>query len=169
MIDEPEKGSILYVSEELQPASEFLTLSEEKLFWTSGTPPTNPVTSTEVPTYLLRMFDWVYTLHNVISLPAAVFTLPGYINDASVTSRDLGRVFAAGTLLCGNPSLNRQITSEGITAWTVTFRFTYKAEGWNNFPRLSTNGTGITWGPVYASDGTRKYPYTSANFGAIVI
>jgi len=138
--DLPTEGQQTYVTESLEPAAEFLTLTHDKLFWdTNGE---TLIDSTEAPARVIRMLDWVYTINRISYLPSEVFDLPGCVNKYDIYSWSLNRWFAWETLLCGNPSLRRETTSEGTTAWTVTFRFTYRNAGtfasplgWNVFPR----------------------------------
>ena len=138
--DLPSENEETYVTESLEPATEFLTMPHDGLYWdTGGTEPINP---TEAPAKLVRMTAWVYTLHALKELPSAVFELPGDVNLDDVYSWSLNRWFAYETLLCGDPSLSREKTSTGVTAWTVTFRFIHRNAGtfinplgWNEFPR----------------------------------
>ena len=136
----PTENEETYVTESLEPATEFMTMSANNLFWDrSGEEPIDP---TEAPAKLVRMTAWVYTLHALKSLPAQVFTLPGTVNLSDVYSWSLNKWFAYETLLCGDPSLSREKTATGVTAWAVTFRFIEKNAGsflnplgWNEFPK----------------------------------
>ena len=68
--------------------------------------------------------------------------------------------------------MNREITSEGTTAWTITVRFTYRAEGWNYFPRPDQTTLNVIHFELLYSDeaGTNPvYPYASSNFGAAIL
>jgi hypothetical protein len=169
-VDGPSQtGQTTYVTENLEPSLEFLTLSDQKLYWDSARTAANKLKASEVPSYIVRMTDWVYTIHRTYVMPAAVIELPGYVNSSSVYSYTLDYTFGAETLLCGNPSMLREFTSDGIATWTVTFRFTHKPEGWNNFPRTSNNASGITWGPIYQADSAnRKVIYPLGNFNALI-
>lgn len=169
--DQPDTGTVYY-TESLEPASEFLTLSvkndadEAILFWDNAQ--AEPLSDAEKPSKVIRMVDWVYTLHHLSYIPAFVFTHPGTINNASVYSRSLNATFAAGTLLCGNPTMSREISSEGITTWTITVRMTYKKETWQYFPRSTDTGD-LVFGPLYDTGGNLKGIYDFANFNSIVI
>ncbi len=166
-VDAPgEQGSTLYVTENLEPASEFITLPNNGLFW--GTDH-KQLESGESPAKIIRMVDWVYTIHHLGFIPAWIWTHPGTVNNAAITSWELGKSFAAETLLCGNPSLSREITSEGATAWTITIRMTYRAETWNKFPRPSAAGGILTWEYVEDAGETNIPIYTLADFTDILI
>ena len=57
------------------------------------------------------------------------------MNEATVSSYTLGISFPAQTLLFNPPTCQRKVMmgpSPNLT-WTVTYRFTYKACGWNQF------------------------------------
>lgn len=167
--DQPETG-IVYVTEAIEPASEFLTLPYEKVYWSDDV----VINAGESPSKLMRMSDWVYTIHYAASIPSWVWTHPGTVNNATVYSRQFDRNFPAETLLCGNPSMAREITSEGTTAWTLTIRFTYKAEGWNKFPRTDkTTNKVLKFENIYkatgGADGDLILCYETSNFTSIVI
>jgi len=162
---EPEQG-VVYVTESLEPASEFLTLSHEGLYWDVAQ--AEPLGDTDAPAVILRMIDWVYTLHFMSHIPSWVWSHPGTVNNATVYSRELNKYFPAYTLLCGNPTLSREVTSEGTTAWTITARFTYRYETWNKFPRTTEAGA-LDFYPIYDKNGNAKAFYTATNFGSIVI
>jgi len=166
--DAPEGDSTTYVSESLEPASEFLTLNPEKLYWSDGT----SLDINEAPTRIVRMVDWVYTLHFMPYVPFWVWTHPGTVNNTAVYSKGLNVTFAAGTLLCGNPSLSRSITNEGATAWTITVRFTYRAVGWNRYPRPDkTTNNEINFEYIYSDKNGAKIvcPYPYSNFGSVIV
>jgi len=151
-----------YVSESLEPAAEFVTLSGHKLWWNSGK--TIPASDTEAPQKLLRMLEWVYTIHKIAAVPAATFTLLGCVNDGSVTSRTLGMTFATETLLYNPPQLSREWTAGGVPTWTLQYRLTYKPAGWNKFFKAGS----ATPATLYDDTGAAFLPYTPANFGALV-
>ncbi len=154
-----------YVSESLEPAAEFITLSKDKLYWSNDQ--TSPLTDIEAPAKVIRMVDWVYTIHGKTRVPDWVWTHIGKINDSSVTSSTLNRTFAERTLLCGNPSLERNWDTDGTPRWQVTTRLTYRPDTWNKFPRASANGT-LSMSSIYDGAGTEKQFYETANFSSII-
>lgn len=164
----PEPEEETYISESIEPAAEFLTLSEKGLYWGTGA---NKVAleANEAPAKIIRLVDWVYTLHQVKTIPNWIWTLPGCINSGSVTSRRLNKTFAAETLLCGNPALSREVTSEGTKAWALTARMTYRPPGWNKWPRTAATGGDLSFESIYDSAGTAKKFYETASFGSIVL
>ena len=173
----PPAGETVYISESLEPAAEFLTLNRKGFYFGTGASKVSlEENDLEAPAKIDRMIDWVYTIHRVPTLITAYFDLPGKVNNAAVYSRSLNITFPAETLLCGNPSLSREITSTGITAWTITFRFTYKNSGtiasplgWNYFPRTdNADSGGINYEQI--TDGTDAIPiYTLADFSTVVL
>ena len=126
-------------------------------------------TGMEAPAKIMRMVDWVYTIHWLPFLPAAVWTHIGTVNNAAIWSLTLGKLFEQETLLCGNPSLTRQFTSEGIGAWEITWRFTYRKEGWNKFPRTDNAGAaGINMEHIRTEAGIAIPFYELKNFGELI-
>ena len=161
-----EAGSTVYVTESLESQTEFITLTHKGLAWDAGK--TIKLADTEAPSKLLHRIDWVYTIHQMLGIPAWLWTHPGTVNSAGVTSRELGKYFAAETLLFGNPSLSREVTSEGTTAWTITCRFSYQPDTWNKYPRTATGGT-LANATVYDTAGAAKKFYSTSDFGSIVL
>ncbi len=176
--DQPPEGETVYVTESLEPAAEFITLNRDGLYFGTGASAVSlKDQNIEPPAKIERMTDWVYTIHRVPTLPSEVLTLPGKINSAAAYSRSLNITWPALTLLCGNPSLDRQITSQGVTAWTVTFRFTYRNHGdaatplgWQHFPRTDTVATGNALLFERITDGTDNIKiYEEASFAGLII
>lgn len=160
----------VYVSESLEPATEFLTMKTDGLGYSDGT----LLDEGEAPGKLIRMIDWVYTIHELNYIPAEILILPGYVNGVAIKSKSLGLTFPAGTLLFGNPSLERQHRADGATAWSVTFRFTYRASGWNYFPRVVSAGGDLVWTQIYpvangVVTGAAINFYPFANFAPVII
>jgi len=165
---------MVFVSETLEPASEFMTLPRKGLYLGTGA---NKVSlenlNLEPPAKIIRMVEWVYTIHQYNRIPEFFFTLPGKVNDGYVHSRSLDITFPAETLLCGNPTLKREITTLGKTTWTITLRFTHRnagtfdsPKGWNYFPRTDSLGASgeITWEQIYDGSGTAVKIYEPADF-----
>lgn len=153
-----------YATESIEPASEFVTVGNTNLQWADGVA-LEPI---EAPSIIIRMVEWVYTIHNVSSVPSWIWTLPGRINDAIVTSSDFGS-FAKHTLLCGNPSLSRTITERGRSDWNLVARLTYREQTWNKFPRASKDGAEITYEKLYDSSMTQKRVYLEGDFSDIIL
>ncbi len=162
---EPDEGTV-YITESLEPASEFLTLSHEGIYWDNAQ--AEPLGETEAPAKIIRMIDWVYTLHYIGYIPSWVWTHPGSVNNAAVYSRELDVTFNTGTLLCGNPTLSREVTNTGDTSWTITARFTFRWDTWHKFPRTNAAGD-LNFVNIYDGAGSIKYVYNTVDFGNIVI
>lgn len=165
----------VFITESIEPAAEFLTLTRKGLYFGTGGSAVPLDEDAEPPAMIIRMFDWVYTLRGVWGLGAAYYDLPGKVNNAIVYSRALSRIFPAETLLCGNPSAHREITRYGDFTWTITYRFTYRnhgtladPKGWNFWPRTdNADVDGIDFERI--TDGTDNVPiYTLADFSAVV-
>ena len=164
--DEPDSGETTYISESIEPASVFMTLDKGGLYWDAGQ--TTPIKDMEAPQKIIRMGDWIYTKHFAPSIPSWIWTHPGTINAATVKSKELAKTFLKETLLCGNPTLSREITSEGATKWSVTVRITYNPNTWNKFPRASADGA-LAFSTIYDGAGAAKTFYDTSDFGDIVV
>jgi len=172
--DDPPPGETQYVTESLVASGEYLTLPRKGLFFGSGDGAVSLEDyDIEVPTKIVPMREWQYTVHRYAVLPSAILTLPGRINSSPVYSRHLGLTFPAGTLLCGPIETAREYTSTGAMAASVTWHFLYKnngdlvtPKGWQWFPR--TDGGEVTWERI--TDGIDNVDiYAEADFSGAVL
>ncbi len=167
-------GIPIYITETIQPATEFLTLSNVGVYWPDGT----SVSQVEAPAKIVRMMEWSYTLHQVPiavsnSFSGAIFNLPGKINDRKVYSNLWGSHFAARTLLAGNPTINHTITAAGVRTMDITMTFTFRNIEWNRFPRIRSSASGgyVTWEYLYAASNQTGQikPYNEYNFAGFIL
>jgi len=160
------------VEESLEPSVEFLTLPTKDIY-IGGTPVED--TGIATPAKAIQMVDWVYTMYHRWFLPSTFFTMTGKVNSAAVASRTLydatgaPYVFGAETLLCNPPSARREHYSSGVSLWTVTFRFTYRQDGWNKFPYWNTTTNALTWDNLKDGDGHAIPIYETGSFSGVII
>lgn len=148
---------IALVTESLEPAAEFVTLSGKGLEWADT--PGEPIEAGDEPTILNRIIDWVYTIHQLTTLPAAFLNLVGSVNNAQVVSHSLNFTFDPEVLLYQGASPRRIITTEGTEAWEVTLRFTARRFGWNKWWRSGYTEPQRLW------NGAIQYkPFPLVNF-----
>jgi len=164
-----------YITETMEPAAEFLTLTHEGLHWYDGT----PLGAVEAPALISRYTDWVYTLHQLpfIGIPAEWFFLAGCVNSTATYSRRWNKWFAAETLLAGSPTIETEVTSIGTARCSVTFRFTHKNQGtyavpigWNHFPQPNKAGAALNWSRIYmdATHTTARIWYPLVDFRKVI-
>lgn len=160
------------VSESLEPTAEFLTLPPEKFLWGSGTVGTGvDLEEDEAPGMLIRGMDYVLTRYQVPYIPIALTTLPGKVNDATVTasllltSPGVCMAFAAETLLFGNPTLQRTTKTDNSPCWTINYRFSYRPSGWNKYWRSGASTPGYE--TLYEKGGSAYKSYPTASFAGI--
>ena len=156
--------------ERLEPASEFLTLDGTQLKWADGT----AFGSMESPGKLCYQLNYVVTLYNLATIPAAALSLMNYVNAEPLTPTTAGLgslIFAAGTLLCCAIFTERVITTAGSDKWDVTYTFAYRpnwngatATGWNYLFRPSTNLYELFY---RKSDDGQSVMYPSGDFTAL--
>ena len=157
-----EKGaaSELY-SESIEPAAEFLTLDNELFAWSDG----EELKENEAPGRLFITCDYVLSRYGLTSLPSAVFSLIGCVNNAQFVSPTLGWTFAAQTLLFNPPTASRKVSTEFESlVWDITIRMTYNPNTWNKFWRADTQ----QWETIKIIGGSTYNNYTPANFGALL-
>lgn len=167
-------GIPIYITETIQPATEFLTLDNTDIYWGDNT----AISDVEAPAKIIRMLEWSYTLHQVpfavsSSFTGAIFGLPGKINDRNMYSELWKDYFPARTLLAGNPTINHTITSAGKRTMDITMTFTFRNIEWNRFPRVRAGASGgdLTWEYLYASTGASGQikPYEEADFSGFIL
>ena len=169
-------GNVVSVTEDIRPASEFLTLPTEGLFWGKGEDKV-PLEDLHAPAMAVEMYEWIYNIRNAKKVPdELIFTHPGKINSKPVTSRAYNKNFPAGTLLCGNPEVRQEITPDGGQTFDITLRYTFSyngidsvsgdAIGWNYYPHVVE--TEIKWERI--TDGTSDVTfYKEENFGEVIV
>lgn len=123
------------ISESLEPTVEGQVL-DHKLFKWSGDG--KLLEENEAPVRLVRGLNLVRTLYKVASIPAAVLSAQGCVNNANYTSTLLGLTFASETLQFGGAFPQRTITTSGSQGWDVTLKFRYQKDGWNKFYRAES-------------------------------
>lgn len=161
-------GRNVYVSEAIEPASEFLTLNGTDVYWADG----DLVEDIEYPAKIIKRFNWIYKIHQLDYIPSQVWYLLGQINNNNVYSRILDKTILPGHLLFGNPSIDSTITAEGLPTHDITLRLTYQEENWNKFPKLNTAvGGSPDWQYLYKDDsaGDQVRIYASNNFSGIIV
>ena len=149
------------VTESLEPAVEFMTVPHEGLYWDAGK--TLPLIEAEAPAWQFKTMDWVYTRHQVRTIPSGVFSLVGCCNDAVVYSYSLRHTFPAFTLLYNVPQLSRTLTALGWSVWEISFRFTYRPQGWNKFRKADG-----AWSFMYDSGGDPFIMYPPSSFTVVL-
>lgn len=165
--DEAEASTEVLITESLEPTVEFLTLPNRKLFWDTGAEQSDQLQVDESPGFQIRMMEWIYTIHFMPFIPADAMDLQGFVNDATLTSPSLGKSWAAETLLYFGASPSRQITSQGIQAWEITYRFGIREQGWNNYPKAGVDG--FTFQPIYKDGGDRLINYPLADLSSLLL
>ncbi len=119
------------ISESLEPTAEFLTLDHTPFRWDGG----DHLNEQEAPGRQIKMLDYVFTRHDIDTVPLQALQLLGKVNQIDLVANFLGVIFRAETLLYNPPTIFRRIDTQGNAKLTVTYRFTYKVEGWNVFWR----------------------------------
>lgn len=170
-------GALVTITETLQEASEFITLPEKGLYWLVSTGPFvgEELDYMDAPGKISQLLEWTYEIRNALYVPAGVWGYPGHVNTYEVYSRTFDIRFPAGTLLCGNPTVSKEI-SFSATTFNISLRFlaknngTYAApKGWNYFPRVSKVGGAISFEPIYDTNGVAKIIYPYADFRSIFV
>ena len=166
--------------EHMETNAEFLTLPHQSLVWEFDydTRTEVPLKVDEAPGYLIRGCDYSITIFNVRWLSAAVFNLIGFVNHQPYSSWLLGWTFPTETLRYDGPTLQRTTDTEGIGAWTLVMKFSYKPQfcadvpgapgagqiyGWNHFYRAATGKFERQWRGV-APNKEIHYQYPLGDF-----
>ena len=159
---EDNDGPTTLASESIEPAGEFLTVSGKSQYWDAAK--TNQIGEDESIGILVRMADWVFTMHRMTHVPSGSWSLIGHCNSSAVNSRSLNFSFPAETLQFKAPRLSREITSDGYGAWQIEYRFTYRPNGWNKKFNKKTSA----WATVYDDNGSAVVYYPKSDFGGFI-
>ena len=160
------------IRETLNDAGEFVTLPTKGLYWGTGGEKEG-IDEMDAPGKVNKLLEWTVDIRGAVVVPANVWGHPGKINSAEITAPTIGVVFPPGTLLCGNPTIVKEV-SFTTTTYDITLRFLAKQngtfiapKGWNFFPRISAAGSTISYERI--TDGTdNKDFYASADFNDII-
>lgn len=124
-----------------------------------------PLVEEEAPGLLLRGLNLVITEMQVIPpLSPAILTSVGCVNDAPVTSAQLGLTFDTETLLYQAPSVTTTNNTLGQTQCQLVKKFTYQPLGWNKYPRALTN----SWESIYIAGGDEYKVYPAVSFAGLL-
>ena len=129
-----------YLTEDLQPLTEFISLDYRNFLWEDHRPSEGiPLKPGEEPGFATRGFEYVITRHFLPYIPVAILTSMGKVNSGPVVTYQLGLQFKQEQLLVGDPTLTRSFSREdGTKGWSLTQRFSYKEKGWNKFFRAES-------------------------------
>ncbi len=127
----------LLITEWTEGWSEHKTLNHAELQW--GPDATDDaLRPSEGPSKIEPGMDYILMYHSLSSLPAALLTQQGTVNDAVVSSYLLGLSFPTETVQYMSPMVKHRVTTEGSTGYQVRYRFRFKpniqdgeAKGWN--------------------------------------
>lgn len=168
-------GAFVTISETLQEASEFVTLPEEKLFWKVDGGVYLPLDLLDAPGKVNKLLEWTYEIRNALYMPPGIWGYPGHVNAYECYSRTFDIRFPAGTLLCGNPTVSKEV-SFSATTFNILLRFLAKnngtyliPKGWNYFPNVGRSGVDVSFEPIYDSAGNPKIFYPFADFRNIFV
>ena len=170
--DEPspdQNSQDIFVTENIEPSVEFLTIPTEKLFFDA-----TATTAIDVsPSLILVAADWIYTLHNLSAIPEGTFDLIGNTNREQHQSNKFNRTFEPETLLYNLPTLDPRINADGKQLYTITYRFTHRPVGWNNKIKpgefLVEDGVrSPKFVPIFTEDGDVYKFYPPKSFKSII-
>lgn len=138
-----EVGSFDLVTESLEPFGEFIRQDYSLFRWSGKSG--DPLRPEEAPGRFMPKLKLVRRIYRLTSLPANVLTAMGKCNLGAYASPLLGVTFPVETLVYGEPSLERTISSSGSEGWNYTQQWTFDPNGWNNYWRAETG----TWESIY--------------------
>lgn len=167
-------GGLISITETVQPTTEFVTISEQKLYWDNTQ--TEELDSMDAPGLLIHGLEWTYEVRGALEVLPGVWGHPGKVNSRIVASNILGVWFPVGTLLCMPPTVVRELSFDAMPTYNITLKFVAKnngtassPKGWNWFPYFGKTGANVTWQPIYDDAGAEKIFYPYADFRDIIV
>lgn len=139
----------------IEPNAEFSTLDHTNFRWSSGNGA--ELQPNESPGKLQIGFDYILTQRGLSSVPLHVLSYPGSVNHETFPASILGLTFGAETLLYNPPNVTPGVQPG---TWDVSFRFSYRQSGWNNFWRAETQ----TSERMYHKNGDEYNNYPKKDF-----
>lgn len=152
-----------FIEERFEGASQLGTFPNSLLYYGTGTPKKLLPDGSRV-TYLVGLVSWNYTVKQLPSVPANLFSFRTSVNQAAVTSIESGVAFEAETVLFQEPSAVETVNSDGDPAWDINFKFLVHDRGWNKTPIPQAGSDEAMWVRFYTSDSAgdsswfKKFP-----------
>lgn len=129
------------IQEEIRPASSFLKLDHEALYW----PDEDSVTASEAPGFYSTSFVIIRTINDLIPpIDNHYLDLIGTVNEKVFVLTTLNRSFAAETVLYSDPSITFQFRADGSERVKVVQRLIVrqgteaKPATWNKYWRTKS-------------------------------
>lgn len=153
------------ISERFEGNVQTQRLDHTDFKWSNG----DPLKPDEAPFKLVQGATYVMTRHQLSVVPAQALSYQGTVNDDAISPiLWSGITFAAGTLLFSKPTIDVEVGDDGTPRYAVTYRFDYRASGWNQFWRAATEdyetieAIGVTYDP-----GEFYMNYPEADFSVL--
>ena len=167
-----ESKLIRYVSREQQTAAVYQSLpNTTALVWSAAGNPFNGTPVLNKKFVIFNEGDVFITWHDIPwdAIPwTAINACVGKTNEVALGGHVLTYVpkYDVETLICMAPMVKRRLSSLGLLAFDITYRFKYYPYGANNFYRWEgPDSTGSFWIPVRYSNGSRLFAL--ADFAAL--
>jgi hypothetical protein len=128
--DQTDSG-VTFVTERRSSSSKTITIPEEKVVWGEGADVGKPIGDDARAEFKIPLTVLTVDVHWWVSAPTDL-TFENLMSDVNEFNfQILQTVFPPGTLRFDFANRRRQFTSEGISAWQVTFQFTFNRFLWN--------------------------------------
>ena len=157
------KGIFMLFEEDMDPAVEFITLPQRKLYWDNAQQ--EPLGEDEVPGHLTKSIDWLYTLKRMPFVPPNVFAHQGKVNSTDMYSPYYDRTFGVGQVLYVAPEFTTTWIVGGFLEHRIELRFQVRPDGWN----VGWKAGNTTPQQMYDDVGANFNQYDSADLNDIII
>ena len=180
------EGDNAFVSESYHPATEYITLGHDGLFWDDAASE-EPLNPEDAPGAMLRVGTWTLTRHNMTQRQVelleewGVYDWIGTVNFHPHKSAKSGRRFEIQTLFLNGLSLTEEADTTGENKYTLTVTLLERANnvqttdqnkpnGWNVFPRSSqaTPTEGVLFLPIYKAPNEPLFVYPLQDWGQLI-
>ncbi len=126
----------LIVSESFEPSIEWTTLPYENFAWVSDGAALKPA---EAPGRQELGIDYVITKFQRPSIPPEAFIFVGKVNDGTIFPVSMPSLqFGPEELLMKPPQIRRVHYAIGSEGFDITYRFSWRQNGWNQYFRTDT-------------------------------
>lgn len=158
-------------SETFNPSAEFITCASRLLYWDNAQ--AEPLATNQVPGFLYRKMEWIYTWRWAPTLYYRVLNLGlyvGKINSAIMGSETTGDIWAAGRVLYNGPTFEPDRLPDGSPAFKIHHHFLIANVDWNTFPKVDATGTsGMAFAAIYNDSGAQFKPYGAADLNDLIL
>lgn len=162
-------GYQLFFKENLSPATEFITLPRNNLYWDNAQ--TIPINVNEAPAFEIKRWMWTVTRRKVCptgTLLPLIRAAQGQVSSDNLVSNFFNAGWNAGYVLFEGATLEPDSMNDGTPALKVDLKFKCSTVMWNKFPHVFNSSGGVNFDTIYNADGSAFKMFPTGALGPLI-